>query len=488
MADSGLRERIHRALAARAGVDTRALAMLRVSIGLLLLADLLLRARDLLAHYTDYGVLPRSLLASGWGSLQYLSFHTLSGGVWTQAVLFSLAGVAAVALAVGYRTRSATAVSWLLLVSLHARNPLLLNAGDSLLRRLLFWGLFLPLGARWSIDAVSRTPRTPRRVVSIASGVLLAQVVVIYIVNAVVKFRADVWPSGQAMLYVFSIDRLTVRFGDLLAGYPDLLVALGYFWLGLLVASPLLLLLTGWPRAILAGTFAGMHFGMFLTMRLGIFPLVSMAALVPFLPPAIWDRVEWVSSSSGVRDRLYGPARGVARVLPTGPLVTAHRRAVVGRAAKGIVAVLAALLLVWNAASLGIVTVDNGQSPVDPAEHRWDMFAPSPPQSDTWYVVNATTETGIQIDPLQRGPVEWNRPSEPASRYPTQRWDRYLWDLQRGRYSWLRPAFGDYLCRRWNTTHDDDIVRMTVTLLEQPTRLDRPDPLQRRILLEHECG
>ena len=59
----------------------------------------------------------------------------------------------AVALLVGYRTRLATIGSWILLASIHVRLPVVINAGDTLLRVLLFWSIFLPLGAMWSVDA-----------------------------------------------------------------------------------------------------------------------------------------------------------------------------------------------------------------------------------------------------------------------------------------------------------------------------------------------
>ena len=145
--------RVRRLLARHLGVDTRALAALRVGLGLLLLADLLGRSRDLRAFYTDAGVLPRSTRAavvSDW----FLSVHALSGDLWWQVLLFLVAGVAAIALTVGYRTRVATAVSWVLLVSLHNRMPVVLNGGDVLLRMVLLWAIFLPLGERWAVDAL----------------------------------------------------------------------------------------------------------------------------------------------------------------------------------------------------------------------------------------------------------------------------------------------------------------------------------------------
>ena len=45
------------------GIDTRSLAVLRVALALIILADLAIRASELSAFYTEDGVLPRALLA-----------------------------------------------------------------------------------------------------------------------------------------------------------------------------------------------------------------------------------------------------------------------------------------------------------------------------------------------------------------------------------------------------------------------------------------
>ena len=105
------------------------------------------------AFYTDAGVLPRGAqieLFSGLPAL--ISLHMMNGTIAGQALLFGFSVAAALALLVGYRTWIATLVSWVLVVSFHNRNPMVLQGGDVLLRMMLFWGLFLPLGARASLD------------------------------------------------------------------------------------------------------------------------------------------------------------------------------------------------------------------------------------------------------------------------------------------------------------------------------------------------
>lgn len=118
-------------------------------MALLVLSDLARRAKDLVAHYSDQGVLPRSELDLGPYSF---SLNTLSGAPEFQALLFGLAALGALSMLVGYRTRLATFVVWLLVLSIQLRNPLVLTGGDQLLHLLLFWGIFLPLGTVWSVD------------------------------------------------------------------------------------------------------------------------------------------------------------------------------------------------------------------------------------------------------------------------------------------------------------------------------------------------
>ena len=122
------------------GIDLRTLALFRIGLGLLLLVDLVLRGRDLTAHYTDVGILPRSALLETL-SVGSFSLHLLNGTFAFQAVLFAIATVFAVMILVGSRTRFAVIASWVLLLSLQNRNPEILSAGDTVLLLLCFWAI-----------------------------------------------------------------------------------------------------------------------------------------------------------------------------------------------------------------------------------------------------------------------------------------------------------------------------------------------------------
>ena len=162
-------------------VDLRSLALLRIGLGVSVLADVITRAFDLVGLYTDRGVLPRDLLLAMDGRGVYLSAHYwASAHPVSQGALFAFTAGCAIALLVGWRTRWVTLLCWYLVASVQVRQPLSYIGGDSILRLLLFWGLFLPLSARFSVDAAQgRVRPRPDSFISGGTVALLLQVCVI---------------------------------------------------------------------------------------------------------------------------------------------------------------------------------------------------------------------------------------------------------------------------------------------------------------------
>lgn len=442
------RATLHRWVTDRIAIDARALATFRIALGCIVLLDLALRARSLVAFYTDDGVVGRAVLADLYPVLSSLSFHTLSGDAWWQIVLFGVAAVAAVAMIVGYRTRIATAVTLLLLVSLHARNPTVLNSGDVLLRRVVFWGALLPLGRRWSLDAVrsagSQSEGSRRSIANLASFGLLLQVALVYAVNAQSKLGSEQWFGGHAVESVLSLDGYAVGVAPLLTGFPELLTGLTWAWLVLLVSSWLLLATAGRLRDALAAAFFGAHLGMLLTIDLGIFPLVSMAGLLPFLSSAVWDRLDRIREHAsvpgvGLRQR-FAPRDRTGETTAAG----SGRSRLTRYARPTLHATCIVLLLVSNVVALGVVPVPD-DTPDELTDSSWNMFA-RPPTTDVWTVVDGRLASGERVDALNTVLGRADRPPD-GDRYPDARWRKH-----RSRYPNrppLRPALAAYVCRQW---------------------------------------
>ena len=278
------------------GIDLRSLALFRFALGSVLAVDMLNRLADVRVFYTDWGLMPRDWAVDANGPLR-LSLHLVNGDTWFAALLLIVEAAAAVALALGYRTRAATLVAFALQGSLLNRNPFVLLGGDTLLVCLLFWGLFLPLHARWSVDAALATnpPPESNRHVSASSAGLLIQVLCVWFFSAILKSGSEWWPDGTAVYYTMSLDRYSSPLGRLLLDYPSLMQGLTYFVYFLeLVGPPLALLpvLQRPLRFIVMLLLAAMHIGFILFMEIGLFPFVSLASLTVLLGGWWWD---WAS-------------------------------------------------------------------------------------------------------------------------------------------------------------------------------------------------
>lgn len=277
--------------------DLRSLATFRIVLAILVLIDVASRMTDLSAHYAGDGVLPRAVLIENVLDNSKFSLNLANGEPAFQALLFGLTALAALGMLVGYRTRLMTAVVWVLLLSIQYRNPLVLTGGDTLLRILLFWSIFLPLGAHWSVDrALQAAPsRYSMRFLSVGTAGLFMQVAFVYWFTAILKWsRSPEWHDGTALYYALSVDRFPTPIGTYLLQFPKLLMVLTIATLVLEAFGPFLLFFpffTGPVRTMGVIAFMSLHFGIWMTMYIGLFPFVSALCMVCFLPTWFWDKV-----------------------------------------------------------------------------------------------------------------------------------------------------------------------------------------------------
>ena len=278
------------------GVDLRTLALFRVMLGLYLIADQIRRIRDLSAHYTDFGIMPRSV-AIDFLSTSSFSIHLTNGTAAFQAVLFAIAGAAAFAMVLGWRTRLATFVSWFLLLSLQNRNTLILSGEDNLALLLLFWATFLPLGARYSADAALNPSDALVRNshASVWSAALLIQGMSMYFFSALLKSDPIWFPEGTAVYYALNLDYFATPFAIWFRQFESLLQALTYYVWSLELIGPILMftpVFQRFLRPMLIVCFVTMHIGFSMCLEIGLFPVISIIMNLTFLPGWIWDRIE----------------------------------------------------------------------------------------------------------------------------------------------------------------------------------------------------
>ncbi len=440
-------------------LDLRSIALFRALLGLTMLYDVACRLPYAKLFLSDDGVFSRAdhleLISRPWS----LSLYMAIGDPLQVGLLLLLHGLAAVALAIGYRTRFAAIVCWALLVSLQHRNPLVLNGGDTLLCLFAFWALFLPLNARFSIDRLlasenddRRFPPTENRYHAVPGFALFAQIAIVYSFTWALK-SGELWRNGEAVSYALHNLGMITKGGSWLRNYTEIhpfLTRLTYHW----EWAGLILALCPWKNGVTRlaaiGGFVAMHLSFAATLDLALFPLVSTIGWLALLPTLFWDAV-------AARARRFGEAgqRWRARL---GRRCAAGHIIAPGPLSSFIAAIAIALVFVWNLAGLPDSPLQgNVPQPIENAlrlvklRQKWSMFAANPPRNSTWYAIEAQLVNGDSYDLLYPETLySTRRPDVFTDRLPDRRWGKFIAQIGKKRYRALRPKFVEYFVQRWN--------------------------------------
>ncbi len=503
-------------------IDTRSLACFRIGLGLLIVADMLLRARNFGFYYTDDGIVPAELAARHTAD-NAVSVYFLVGDANPIAALFIIQALVGLALAVGYRTRAVAIGSFFLVVSLDHHNPFVLSYADTLFRLLLFWAMFLPLGERYSVDAV-RSAGTPRETAGgpIAALALL-QMVFMYVLNGIHKLESDLWRSSEAAVLVFGIDEMTFLIGDFVRQYPIALEYGGLLWFYMLLTAWLLVFLPGRLRVAFVSLFVAGHASFALTVRIGAFAYVAIAGLLLFLPAVFWRDLDALVRRIGAEtivDRARQISLSLAAKLPVFRLVP-PRYAAILTAVQTIatVAVLVALALVVSIAALnaGAIVTDDGYDQrglndavsahpagtyvhssaerVGITQPEWSVFAPHPRTTDRYYVFGARTADGDRLDVFNDRPFTWDRPHDGAlqRQHGTYRQRFFMNSVRRSDPGDELPTrLGEHICRSYA---DRGVELQHISMFEVTERITDgtiTDPENRETdrthIARHTCG
>lgn len=497
----------------RVRIDTRSLATFRIGAALLIVADILLRSRNFYRFYSPDGMHPAGPPPETIAP-DALSVFAIADGPNVVALLFGGGLLAALALLVGYRSRVAVVLSFLFVMSLDHYNPFVVSYADTLFRLLLFWAIFLPLGERWSIDAL-QAQRPPRAAIAnVASGAILLQIVVMYFVNGLHKVPSPRWRSGMAGVYVFGIDEITFVLGDMLRAVPTLLQFGALVWVHLLILSPLLLVMLGWRRLMLVFLLFGGHASFALTVRIGAFPYVAMTGLLLFIPPIAWSELDVLTDGLAQRSgRLRAIGLGLRRLgTPVAARLPAWRPDIgrphlARRASTVVMIVLLSTVLLIPLPGLMAAPFEEVQAPVSPdhpvpnalapigvSQPPWTIFAgPGPRDIDQWYVFPARTTDGRLIDAFNGGSLNWTRPHDQLQRQHDTYRDRFfLTHLGRTPDASVATAYANYLCEQWSGDHEGELASLAmwrVTEQITPATIDHPEARERthELLHRHSC-
>ncbi len=231
------------------GTDLRSLALFRVALGCILLARSVSGLHDVFAGE-----------APGWS----LAPHALAAGTVIFDGLVALSALSAACVVLGYRTRAALAIHWLLLVSLYLSFPGGVQASHTVMAAQTFLALCLPLNAFWSVDAaLDRAPPDNTRITTLPAAVLVTLGVLCLFVPSLLAFADAARPPSQDAWHMTAY--------------------------GVGLAVPVLAFLPLWTPVLRLVAMV-VSAGVVLVAGPGPAVLPVLAGLLPLTPPAIWNR------------------------------------------------------------------------------------------------------------------------------------------------------------------------------------------------------
>jgi predicted DCC family thiol-disulfide oxidoreductase YuxK len=295
-------------------IDPRSLGLCRIVLGVVLIVDLLRRVPLMREFYTNAGLLPNHTVLWRPPLPRLISVFFSVSLLHEAALVFAIALFCFVCLTIGWRTRLFHVLSFLMTTSLHNRILFAENWGAVALGALMVWTAFLPLGRRFSVDALlaslranrNETPQdlTPERlaatsppdncpVVSLAVLGVLLQLGVIYWFNFVHK-SGPTWHNGSAVHYVLWQERIITQLGLWVRSHEPAALSklLTYATLAAESSAPFLILTPifwRWTRAFAIVSLAGLHIGIALFVNLGIFSGAMLAFYPLLIDTRIWD-------------------------------------------------------------------------------------------------------------------------------------------------------------------------------------------------------
>jgi hypothetical protein len=489
--------------------------MFRILMALYILCDLFQRLLDMRMFYTEEGVFPHEAAIKLTGHiLVYLSPYMYATTTTGVAFLLFLTALCTIGLLVGWRTRLMTVLTWYLIISLHYRNGIVLHSGDVYLRVLLFWSMFVPLGARFSLDglaaAMKATRQTvPSRILTMGTAALLLQIGTVYWFTVILKTSPEWRTEGTAIYYALSIEQYALPLGQWLREIRWALKPLTHLTFALEFLGPTLAF-SPWAtdrlRIVIVPIMMAFHVLVLnLTMDVGALVYICAIPWLLFLPPSAWDGM----AAFWNRLPAVAPKRWIEQIRTT--VINWRNRQLAARLAKGmrpptlrlsragqiIAALFFTYITLWNLHTTKLPIAKVLPPAYEPVhwftrlDQNWAMFAPTPMHDDGWFVVPATLRSGKYVDLFQGGkPVSWVKPPVTSHMYPNQRWSKYMMNLWGRPNEPYRTYYCQYLEREWNRTHppEQEIMSLQLIYMRKETLPNYEPPKPVKVVLWTHVG
>lgn len=292
----------------RSEADLSRVAAFRLVFGLVMFFCYVARIQDLEFFYAGSGILP------DWHrrTITLLEYNFTFIGDWSPGKLHALHGLfllSLLALALGFFTRFAAILAYVLHVAFVHRNPGVMFGVDMISTFFFLYLCFADANARWSLDAwLGRAASRQSLRGHLAFRLMQIQLCVVYGFSGLEKLKGTRWWDGSALWDVLSMGNLQRFDLSFVAHVPLALASVVYVVLFFEVYFPVLVWLKNFRLPMLAFGLA-MHLGIFVFMNLPSFAFMMISLYVLFLTPAEVER------SMQVIGRLIGRLSG--RPIPS---------------------------------------------------------------------------------------------------------------------------------------------------------------------------
>ena len=422
------------------------LGVFRAALGMVLVYDLGRRFPDAALLWSSDGVLSSAALKKVPQANHQTSFFlALSSGASVKLAFAGL-GVVFLLYGLGLFTRPMQILALLGYTSLNARNLFFEDGGTCLVILLLSWTLLLPLGDRYSLDALRRDaamPTVKARVAAraaartplftLAALAILLQAAVIYWFNAVHK-SGSTWRAGDAVHLVLWQHRVNTPVALWFAAHEPAWFSPLSTWLTKRTefVLPILLLWPSYPtksRPLAFVLAVLLHGGIALCLTLGPFSYAMICLLWLAVPGQTLDTLSsrrWRAGARAWRRAARYRARSLRALQRAGLAARALPQALRARLGAGRLVplregLLVLMLLIEGASVLASNRAVPSSLRIAPRPwlelykpylrgfQGWSMFAPDAPRDDGTMVVDATTVGGRHVDPFTGQAPNWSQ-------------------------------------------------------------------------------
>lgn len=445
------------------GSNYKALALFRISIGILLLTELILRFRYIEVFYSDEGTLPLNLLMPKIDDLyKIVCVHCMHGSIEFQTLLLSLQVMIACSLIIGYRCQFCAAISWFLYFSLTLRNTWLAFILDRYFHFMLFYLSFLPSGEVWSMDAIGKERNNSHdfannTVCTVATVAIKLQILWIYLDAGFGKymdplqgwtFHADPLPA----LDTYTRHTVGAQFVYALLGPFGLRVLTPVVvWVEILCA-PICIVGTCFAldKVVLwtIGLIVSLHLGIAITLRNTVLlSLVACAAWLTFIPASAFSQIKEDSVSKASKTVTLIEKTSLSKIL--------------------IPALLGGCLWFETMSDECTQSVKHVYSTL--LHNRWNVFIGAE-EYVTWEIAPGRLFDGSIVDVWSKNKeVNWNMPTTGAACTSTARHGRWRsFPYLAGLDGADGDALWNYLCKEWNREHppEQHLLRFNFFMLQ----------------------